>query len=372
MYLYDFDSFEKDVKQLHWAKKAYENFIDFKNDILLCEGKKPLNEFPIIGSTFTELIEFWTQFYAVNTMRLLLTLINKLQKQSLNNGFTKEDFRLIDSALAVAKTKRDKMKRDNNERLEGLGKAPAFYPVLLHILNLVPTNFNRYNFYISIFLFMLNTGQRFITSSNVLLTDIKDVIFLQDKFIVKIIARITKCNADWNQNFNIEGALNEKSMMNFVFWLNRFLKEEHDLELKNFNKWDQNDIKNKYLWGKKNDLYKPNEYSSVYKTWRLFYTKAGVPDKLLGVHSFRSGFYCQSILNSQKKSLDINTMKELSQLLAGWKTKSDAAIYFKKEMDEQVTIFYHDEWINGYNFMPKEKFTSFEIFWIFISKLNKL
>ena len=129
-------------------------------------------------------------------MRLLLTLINKLQKQSFNNGFTKEDFRLIDSALAVAKTKRDKMKRDNNERLEGLGKAPAFYPVLLHILNLVPTNFNRYNFYISIFLFMLNTGQRFITSSNVLLTDIKDVIFLQDKVIVKIMAQITKCNAD--------------------------------------------------------------------------------------------------------------------------------------------------------------------------------
>ena len=100
--------------------------------------------------------------------------------------------------------------------------------------------------------------------------------------------------------------------MNFVYCLNCFLKEEHDLELKNFNKWDQNDIKNKYLWGKKNDLYKPNEYSSVYKTWRLFYTKAGVPDKLLGKHSFRSVFYCQNILNSQKKSLDINTMQELS------------------------------------------------------------
>jgi hypothetical protein len=27
----------------------------------------------------------------------------------------------------------------------------------------------------------------------------------------------------------------------------------------------------------------------------------------------------------------------LSQLLAGWKTKSEAAVYFKKEMDEQVT-----------------------------------
>jgi hypothetical protein len=69
----------------------------------------------------------------------------------------------------------------------------------------------------------------------------------------------------------------------------------------------------------------------------LNYTKAGVPDKILGVHSFRSGFYCQSILNSQKKSLDINTMIESSQLLAGWKTKSDAAVYFKIEMDEQLT-----------------------------------
>jgi hypothetical protein len=118
------------------------------------------------------------------------------------------------------------------------------------------------------------------------------------------------------------------------------LKEEHDLKLKNFKKWDQNDMKNKYLWGKKNDLFKPIEYISVNKIWRLFYTKAGVPDKLLGVHSFRSGFYCQSILNSQKKSLEIKTMKELSQLLAGWKKKSDAAVYFKKEMDELIKVFY--------------------------------
>jgi hypothetical protein len=29
-------------------------------------------------------------------------------------------------------------------------------------------------------------------------------------------------------------------------------------------------------------------------------------------------------------------MKELSQILAGWKTKSDTAVYFKIEMDEQL------------------------------------
>jgi 5-bromo-4-chloroindolyl phosphate hydrolysis protein len=114
---------------------------------------------------------------------IFVRISTRSQKQSLNNGLTKDDFRIIDKALEVAKTKRDKLKRDNDKRLEGLGKAPAFYPVLLHILNLVSTNLTRYNFYISIFLFMLNTGQRFITSSNVLLTGIKDVIFLQEKVI---------------------------------------------------------------------------------------------------------------------------------------------------------------------------------------------
>ncbi len=67
-------------------------------------------------------------------------------------------------------------------------------------------------------------------------------------------------------------------------------------------------------------------------------TLIGFGKAVQAVHSFRSGFYCQSILNSQQKSLDINTMKELSQLLAGWKTKSDAAVCFKIEMDEQIQI----------------------------------
>jgi hypothetical protein len=105
---------------------------------------------------------------------------------------------------------------------------------------MVPTN-------LLISTFMSNTGQRFITSSNVLLADIKNVILFQDKGIVKIIARITKSNV-WNQNFNIEGEFNEKSIMNFVYWLDCFLKEEHDLELKNFKNWDQIDINKKYLW----------------------------------------------------------------------------------------------------------------------------
>ena len=73
---------------------------------------------------------------------------------------------------------------------------------------------------------MFNTGQRFISMSNIMITDIKNVIFFENNtIIVTIVCRITKANQDWNQPFNIEGDLTEKSIMNFVYWLNEFLKE---------------------------------------------------------------------------------------------------------------------------------------------------
>jgi hypothetical protein len=178
-----------------------------------------------------------------------------------------------------------------------------------------------------------------ISMSNIMITDIKNVIFLENnRIIVNIVCRITKANQDWYQHFNIEGDLTEKRIMNFVYWLNEFLKEEHELDIMNFKKWDKNMVEEKFLWGDDTSNFKkPVRYLIIHKTWRKFYTKAGIPDKLLGVHSFRSAFYCQSILNSEKKNLDIDTMMELSQLLAGWKNKTDAAIYFKSQMNGLVT-----------------------------------
>ena len=73
-------------------------------------------------------------------------------------------------------------------------------------------------------------------------------------------------------------------------------------------------------------------YSSVYTTWKHFYEQAGIESKLLGLHSFRSGFYCQSLLNATLKGLDYNVMNELSQLLAGWRRKRDRATYNRIEM----------------------------------------
>jgi hypothetical protein len=77
-----------------------------------------------------------------------------------------------------------------------------------------------------------------MTMCEVKMSDISSVIINGDNIIVKIIARITKADKDWNQQFNLEGKLNDGSIMNFVLWFNKFLMEEHNLNLLNFNEWN--------------------------------------------------------------------------------------------------------------------------------------
>jgi hypothetical protein len=54
----------------------------------------------------------------------------------------------------------------------------------------------------------------FITMSNVKLSDIRSVYQYKDRIIVKVIARITKADTNWNQEFNLEGNVNEK-----IYWM---------------------------------------------------------------------------------------------------------------------------------------------------------
>ncbi len=68
----------------------------------------------------------------------------------------------------------------------------------------------------SLYLFMMHTGQNFITMSNVKLSDIRSVYQYKDRIIVKVIAGITKSNTDWNQEFNLERDVNEKNKMDSV------------------------------------------------------------------------------------------------------------------------------------------------------------
>jgi hypothetical protein len=340
MYQYHHVHGDTTNKRTLWANKAYSYFIEEKNEILIGQNRPKIEEFPIQESIISELVEYWTQYYATNTIRILITLLHKSHIERGYEKFDSKIFKKLQAAYTISEKQRVIMCRLNKQWLEGIGKAPSFYVVPLHILNLVPENYRRYKFYMSLYLFMMHTGQRFITMSNVKLSDIRSVHQYKDRIIVKVIARITKANTDWNQEFNLEGYVNEKNIMDAVYWLNEFLKEEHDLNIINFNNWDRCQHAEKYLWGNKSSKFSEKiSYETIYKTWRIFYTKAGIPDKLMGVHSFRSGFYCQSILNTQLKGITEDNMKVFSQLLAGWKTEKNSSIYYKKEMMQQSASY---------------------------------
>ena len=117
-----------------------------------------------------------------------------------------------------------------------------------------------------------------------------------------------------------------------------FLINCHGLNLERFDSWDKDKLKLKYLQGRSGKKFEEKiPHGTVYTTWRLFYQQAGIPSYLLGTHSFKSGFYCQSLQNSSLKGVDYNVMNELSMLLAGWQKIENRAKYNKNEMRALIT-----------------------------------
>ena len=90
------------------------------------------------------------------------------------------------------------------------------------------------------------------------LSDISRVIVKEDgNSIVTIIARVTKCNNNYQQPFSIEGKIEDDSIMNFIYWLSKCLNENHNLELSKFKQWDRSgNFELKFLWGRKKKIMK--------------------------------------------------------------------------------------------------------------------
>jgi hypothetical protein len=227
---------EKSVKQ-EWALRAYAKFLDIENERRQLASKPELDEFPILPKTLECYVLYLGQFYAVSTVRTLITCIHKAQ---IDNCSNRETFK---NSIEKVKIHRDLDCEKNGRRLEGIGKCPTFYPVLLWILDQVPKSEELRDFYNSLFLFMIYTCQRYVTICNIKLSDISAFrkSSIDDKMIVTIIARVTKGNNAFNQPYSIEGSIQSKldgnEIMNFIYWLNETLKKYHNLDLKNLDNW---------------------------------------------------------------------------------------------------------------------------------------
>ncbi len=80
--------------------------------------------------------------------------------------------------------------------------------------------------------------------------------------------------------------------MNFIYLLNHTLKNYHDLDLEDFTNWPKDKVHNTNLWGDADSEYtKPISYKTVYNKNRRYYTKAGIPFRLLDLSQFRYSFY---------------------------------------------------------------------------------
>ncbi len=229
---------------------------------------------------------------------------------------------------------------NNNKNLEGTGKMAAIYLILLHILQLVPSDYPNREFFISCFLFMLNTGARYITMCNMQLKDLKRVIRCENnKILLLVQAQVTKGNKNWQQAFNLEGYMDEDNIMNPIFWINETLEKYHGLDLKDFENWHLDEKKlNNFVWCTFSNPNKPISYKSVYRKFRLFYTKAGIKDKELGIHSLRSGFYCSAYLSALWNGFNIDVMKETTMHIAGCLNQKDQNIYQKNNFTNLISF----------------------------------
>jgi hypothetical protein len=144
-------------------KNAYLEFIDN----MIREGKNEVKEFPITEETVIKLIEFWTDRYAVNTIKVLLSILNQIQAEENHEKNDGDVLNSIAKCLLNAQLRRNVIRDFKGLRREGSSKVPCFYPVLLYILDLVPSTFKDREFYFSASLFSLCSGQRYVTISNV-------------------------------------------------------------------------------------------------------------------------------------------------------------------------------------------------------------
>jgi hypothetical protein len=75
MYLFGKNKKKMQTKKDIWALNAYLEF----NDNMIREGNNEVKEFPITEEIVIKLIEFWTDRYKVNTIKVLLSIHNQIQ-----------------------------------------------------------------------------------------------------------------------------------------------------------------------------------------------------------------------------------------------------------------------------------------------------
>jgi hypothetical protein len=173
------------------------------------------------------------------------------------------------------------------------GKQPLILEDVVRVIERSPALIPSKNEETSLWLIAISTGARAFTCEHVNVEDIVDVCRdpLLGHYYVKLLYRFTKGNHNWRHVVTIEGHLDRHSSTDAVYWLNKHLNKSFNLELAEYDTWN-NTCRGKKLWRWSKD--------SMRELLKDRLKRAGYPEDMFCFHSLRSGFICSALLKAGK------------------------------------------------------------------------
>ena len=209
---------------------------------------------------------------------------------------------------------------------EGAGKEPLIVADVVRIIDSIPDMDLMKARDASLFLFSVSTGARACSCESIRLKDIKSVGFDKQTQTDVVIINIPvgKNHPVWNHEVSLEGNFTQATPTNFVYWLDRHLRESHKISLKDLldPRSKKPDLKAS-LWGLSRD--------AMRQSLKTRAELAGYPKERFGFHSLRSGMLCSALINADNDEESRRAIFEDTALVAAWKPGGAAQLRYAKQ-----------------------------------------
>jgi integrase len=295
-------------KKHYWVSRLYLNFVAGRNK----------EAYPLDARLLALFINKLGDNYTVDTIRCVVIPSLKRIAKCLEGQLLNEcDCKIINKEI-------NKLQSSETSIRIGRASGPLMYADLQRMIEICPPGYPDKPMLSSLFLFALTVGARAITCAGIRLCDIQAYLVLDAKDgceaagVVQILERITKGDKQFAHVVSLEGRLNDKGSMNFVYWLTEHLMVNFGLSLSDFKDWNLTDDQKRLpLWDLSADMMRYHV--------KNFATRAGYPiDKrgfdLFCFHSFRAGFICSAALcnNVADNASNSQGFMEVTSMVARW------------------------------------------------------
>ncbi|MGH6876831.1 MAG: hypothetical protein ACREHV_05545, partial [Rhizomicrobium sp.] len=307
---------ESTLKKHEWVQTIYVAFTD-----ALSLNAWPLDQ--VIAAGFIRFLGMEAKYNFKTIEDVVVPSLKRMQIQKTGISVPT----IISDAMSQA-LKDVKYSSDINT--ESHEKEPAIVPDVKRIIESMPDGHPAKAAESCLWLFALSTGARAITCSNVKISDLFKVSpsSKPGDVIIMCRLRVTKGNANWNQEVALEGNPDRCSPLNVVYWLELHLKS-YGLSINTLHTWSARGL-DKKLW-----VWTTGSMRERFKSRAVL---AGFPPNLFGFHSLRSGFICSALLKAGSNQDLVQGILERTAIVGGWKAQQSAQMGYVKACAKRTII----------------------------------